>query len=175
MHEVSEEEIGAIYQPMALFIQKKEFEYMVLVDAKTTPTKNYQDNGALPLLGTQPSSLHSPLTDALVSPDRPPPRPRVEDRDSVHLARAADLPDSHLKVAINMLYRVYRDWVHKNTGNHMDGGIKEDSNCQARQKKMSVCQSRNMTHPMVKSGKRLSQIYQWSLTAYNIGSGTQSG
>ena len=124
MHEVSEEEIGAIYQPMALFIQKKEFEYMVLVDAKTTPTKNYQDNGALPLLGTQPSSLHSPLTDALVTTEKPPPLPHIKGSGATRLVSRSYIPEACPKGAVDALYGVYQDWVNQNTGNHLDGGIK---------------------------------------------------
>ena len=37
-----------------------------------------------------------------------------------------------------MLYGVYHDWVHQNTGNHLDGGIKEDDKFQANWEKL-VC------------------------------------
>ena len=87
---------------------------------------------AKPLIGTQASSLNSPLTDTSVAPDETLPRPHVEAGDSAVLAGTGDLLDVRLLVADNMLFGVYQDWVHKNSGNNLYGGITEDGKWLAR-------------------------------------------
>ena len=77
---------------MALFAQPSELDTTELSDTETTPAKNHQYNGTSPPLGTQPSSPHSPLIDALISTDEPPPHPRNEAVDTDHLACAEYLP-----------------------------------------------------------------------------------
>ena len=88
--------------------------------------------------------------------------------------RTVDLPKVCLKGSGNALYGVYQDWVHQNPGNHLDGGIKEDGKWQDRWKNLSVYQPSATTHRLAQLVKRLSQSSQWSLAAYNLGSGTSS-
>ena len=83
-------------------------------------------------LGTQPSLLQSPLTETQVALDKPQPRPRVEARDADCLARAAYLPEVLPKGGHDMLFGVYQDWVHQNSGNYLDSGIKEDGKWKSR-------------------------------------------
>ena len=97
-----------------------------LSDAKTDPTKNLQDNGAKPLVGTKPSFTHSPLEDTLVAPDKPPPCSHIESGDAALQARMGYLPDVCLLGADDMLFSIYQDWVHQKPRDHLDGGITED-------------------------------------------------
>ena len=52
MHKVSVEEINNIVLPTVLFTYTNKLEIMELTDADTDLTKNHQDNGATPPLGT---------------------------------------------------------------------------------------------------------------------------
>ena len=67
MHKVAEEDIDVISQPMALFTLPDDLNPTELANAKTTPSKNNQDNGSSTPLGTQPSFPNSPLTDIFVA------------------------------------------------------------------------------------------------------------
>ena len=98
-----------------------------LDDAETDPPENHQDNGATPPVNTQPSAPNSPLEDALVASDEPLPCPHVEANNAALLAQEGYLPDVCLFRPNYMLYGVYQDWVHQNPGDHLDGGIAEDS------------------------------------------------
>ena len=69
-------------------------------------------------LGTHIYLPHSPLTDTSTDLYKPLPCPRV--------ARVGDLPDVGLLGDFDMLFRVYQDWFHQNTGNYLDSGITED-------------------------------------------------
>ena len=51
MQVVSEGEIGAIIQPTVIFTHTNELEIPEIADAKTGPTPNLQDNGAMPSVG----------------------------------------------------------------------------------------------------------------------------
>ena len=93
MHEVSEGEINAIARPTVIISHTNEFEIMELVEAKTNPPKNLQDNGAMPPVNTQPSPPHSPPEDTLVASANTPPCPRVEAVDAALQARTGDLLD----------------------------------------------------------------------------------
>ena len=53
MRKVSEEEIGEIVRPTALFIQSNKIDSTELANAENTPKKNHQHNGTLPQLSTQ--------------------------------------------------------------------------------------------------------------------------
>ena len=123
MYKVLLEEINAILRLTLLFNHTKKFEITELANAKTDPTKNHQYNGDTPPLGTQPCSLHSPLTYTLVTPVYPPPCPRFEAIYDAFIARSGDLPDVCLLGADKILFGVYQDWAHQNTRNHLDGGI----------------------------------------------------
>ena len=117
---------------MVLFTHTNKLEIPKIADAETNPTKNHQDNGATSQLGTQPSSSHSSLTDTSVAPAKPPPIPHVEAGDVAVLGRGGDLPDVCLLGANVMIFGVYRNWVHKNPGNHLDGRIAEGEKWQTR-------------------------------------------
>ena len=58
MYEVLVEEINSIVVSTVLFTHTNQIKITELADAKTDPTKNHQDNGTMPPLGTQPSSPH---------------------------------------------------------------------------------------------------------------------
>ena len=77
----------------------------------------------------------------------PPPRPRLKASDTALQVREGDLQDVRILGADYMLYGVYQDWVHQNIGDHLYGGIVEDSKWQAHQK--------NMTQLLGKSGRDL--------------------
>ena len=62
-----------------------------------------------------------------MAPAVPPPRPRIQAGDAALQAQEGDLPDVRLLGSYYMIYGVYQDWVHQNPGDHLDGGIAEDS------------------------------------------------
>ena len=123
-----------------LFTHTNKLKIPDLANTKTNSTENYQDNGSTTPLGTQPSSLYSPLIDTLVAPADPLPRLHIENRDTAILGRMVDPPNVRRLGADGMLFGVYHNWVHQNTGNHMDDGITEDGKWQARWGKL-VCMS----------------------------------
>ena len=59
--------------------------------------------------------------------DAPLPHPRGEAGDFAVHAQEGDLSYVCLLSAEYMLYGVYQNWVHQNLGDHLDGGIAEDS------------------------------------------------
>ena len=61
MHDVMEGELDAIEQPTVLFSRIDKIELPELANSDTNPLENYQDNGAMPPVNTQPSLLQSPL------------------------------------------------------------------------------------------------------------------
>ena len=54
MYEISKLEINAIIQPTVLFSYADKLKVPELADTDTDLPKNLQDNGATPLVGTQP-------------------------------------------------------------------------------------------------------------------------
>ena len=82
MYEVADSELVELTQPMVLFSQIDKFKPPELVDSKTVPPENHQDNGNTPRIFTQPSTPHSPLEYASVAPAVPPPHPHVEASDA---------------------------------------------------------------------------------------------
>ena len=72
---------------------------------------------------------------ALVTTDKNPLRPRV---DVTRQAITEDHPEVRLKAAENAIFSISQGWVHQNTGNHLDGRIKEDGKWQDRRRKL-VC------------------------------------
>ena len=71
---------------------------------------NFQYNGALPPIGTQPSFPYSPLIDNSVAQVKPPQFSIIETRDAACPARAEDHPGFRLKGANKMLFGVFQDW-----------------------------------------------------------------
>ena len=132
MHDIHEEDIGAIIWKMALFTQPNKLETMYLADANIKPTKNHQDNGAFLELGTQPSFSKSPLIDTPVAPDKPPPCPCIDAGNTSFLTRVGELPEVRLQGSDNVLLGVYQYWMHQNPGNHIYGRITEDGKWKAR-------------------------------------------
>ena len=60
MHKVLEGEINVIVQPTLILSHTNEIEILELVDAKTNPPENLQDNGTTLTISTQTSPLHLP-------------------------------------------------------------------------------------------------------------------
>ena len=108
MYKVSEGDINTIVQPMVLFTHRNNLETTELTDDKTNSTKNHQDNGAKPLLGTKPSFPYSPMTDTSSALAKPLPFPHIEDGDTIVLARTGDLLDVLFLGANDMLFGVYQ-------------------------------------------------------------------
>ena len=71
------------------------------------------------------------MEDALEAPSVTPPLPQIEAGDAALQAQEGYLPDVRLIGTNYMLYGVYRDWVHQNTGDHLYGGNAQDSKWQA--------------------------------------------
>ena len=134
MHEVTVVDLEDFTQPTELFAQPDEPDPTDLADEKITPVENHQDNGATTTHSTQPSLPHSPLIDGSVASEPPPLplRPRVDAVDAAHLLSTANHPEVCLKAADDALFSVYQDWVHQNTGTHLDDVINEDGKWQDR-------------------------------------------
>ena len=71
---------------MLIFAHTNKLKIMEIDNANTDPTKNHQYNVAMPPLGTQPSSPHSPLTKNFVAKAESPPHPHVEAGEAAVLA-----------------------------------------------------------------------------------------
>ena len=121
MQEVLEREINTIDQPTVIFSYTNKLEIPALVDADTDPPENLQENGATPPVNTQLYPPHSTPEDTLVASANPLSCPRVKAGDAALQAHAGDFPDVHLLGADYMLYGIYQDWVHQNTGEQLDG------------------------------------------------------
>ena len=67
MHEVAEDYLVKLSQPMVLFSRIDDSELSELNNAETDPPENHQDNGATLPVNTHPSPPHSSLEDALVA------------------------------------------------------------------------------------------------------------
>ena len=106
-------------------------DFLPLDDAETDQPENYQDNGATPLVKTQPYLPHSSPEDTSVASEYPPPRPRIEAVDAALQAQEGDLLDVCLLGVDYMLYGIYHHWLHENSGYHLDRGIAEDRKWQA--------------------------------------------
>ena len=152
-----------------------ELKILEFSDADINPTKNYQYNGSTPPLVTHPYPLYSPLEDTSVAPDEPPPGPHIEAGDSAIQVCTGDLPYVHLLGAEYMIFGFYHVWLHQKPGNHLDGGITEDGKWQACWKNLSLCKPNAMTYHIEKSRSDFSEPFLWSLTVYELGSGTLIG
>ena len=172
VHEVSPGEIDAILRPTVLFSHTNKLKILDLADADTDPTKNLQDNGTMLPVETHPSLPHSPLEDTLVALEEPPAYPRVGDGYAALQACMGDLTDVLLLGADNMLFGGYQDWVHQNSGDHLDSGITEYGKCQYRWKNSSICQTNATVHRPVKLGEDLLESFLWISMGYSLGSGT---
>ena len=73
-----------------------------------------------------------------------------------------------------MIFGVYHDWVHLNTGNIMDGRITEDGKSQAIWKNLSVRLPNDTTHSPEDLGEILLQPSQWRSVVYELGHGLLS-
>ena len=138
-----------------LFSHTDKLKMLELAKDETDPPKIFQDYGATPPVNTHPYLPHSPPEDTSVASSKPPPCPHVEAGDAAFQARAGDLPDVRLLGADYMLYGVYQDWVHQNSGDHLYGGIVEYSKWQARWKNLFVCRPNDTTQLMGKLGRDL--------------------
>ena len=132
----------------------KNIEIPELDDAETNPPENHKENGTTPLVNTQPLPPHSPVEDASVASYAPPPHQRVEAVNDSLQEQEGYLPDVHLLSTNYMLYGIYQYWVHQNQGDHLDGGIAEDSKWQARWKKIVCMPTQRYDAPYGKFGNR---------------------
>ena len=158
MHKVAEGELIKIARPTMLFSRMDELKIPELDNDETDPPENHQDNGATLPVNTHPSPLHSPLDDVSLTSAAPSPCPCVEAGNAALQAREGYLPDVHLLGAEYMLYGVYQDWVHQNQGDHLDGGIAEDSKWQVWWKKLVCMPTQRYYTSSGKVGKRFVQI-----------------
>ena len=77
---------------------------------------------------TQIPSQSSPLVEAPNAPDLAPPRIRKVATNAACLAIKSDLTQNRLTASDDMLFSIYRGWVHQNPGAHLDFKIEEDGN-----------------------------------------------
>ena len=108
-----------------LFTHTNKIEIPELADDETDPTENLEDDGTTSTIITQPYLPHSPQEDTSFGLDETLPYHRVENGDNALQSRVGDLLDVLLLGSNYMLFGVYQDWVHQNTGNHMDCRITE--------------------------------------------------
>ena len=138
---------------MLLFFHTNKLEILEISNGKTDLPENLQDNGATPPVLTQPYSPHSSLEDASVSPAAPSPHPRVDDGNDALQVKGGDIPEICLLVANYMIYGVYQDWVHQNSGDHLYGSIAEESKWQAQWGKLVCLLTQRYDAPSGKVGK----------------------
>ena len=84
---------------------------------------------------------HEPATPVKLTPSRRPSLPnlhsstypcgRVDVNAVARLMSEIDLPGVRLTAADDVLFQIYKYWVHQNPGTHLDGGIDEDGKWQA--------------------------------------------
>ena len=146
MHKFAEGELVKLSRPMVFFYRIDELKIPELDDADTKPSEKHQYNGDTPTVSTQSSPPHSPPEDASVAFSAPPPLPQVEAGDAALQEREGDLPDVRLLGDNYMPYSVYQDWVHQNSGDHLDRGISEYSKWQVQWKNLSVYQPNTTTY-----------------------------
>ena len=82
MYQVLEGDLDPISQPTVILSHTNDLKIKELTNTETDPPYNHQDNGSTPPVNTQPSPLHSLPEDALFISAKPPPHPRIEDRDA---------------------------------------------------------------------------------------------
>ena len=166
MHKVLEGEIDTIARPTVIFSCIDELEISELDDAETDPPENHKDNGATLPVNTQPFPPHSPPEDTSVASAAPLLHPRVEAGDAAIQSLERDLPDVRLLGTDYMLYGVYQDWVHQNPGDHLDGGISEESKWQVRWGKLVCIPTQIYDAPSGKFGKRYVGILSVELDGF---------
>ena len=138
IHKVVEAKLVKLAQPTVFFSRMDGPKIIEFDDADNDLPENHQENGATPPVNTQPYSPQSPQEDTLVASAAPPPYSGVEAGNAALQARWGELLYVHLFGADYMLYGVCQGWVHQNLGDHLDGGIAEESKWQARRKTL-VC------------------------------------
>ena len=79
--------------------------------------------------------------------------PLIEAGVAAIQAQYGDFPDVRLVGSDYMLYGVYQDLVHQNSGDHLDGVIAEDSKWQDRWKKLVCMPTQQYEKLSRKSGK----------------------
>ena len=77
-----------------------------------------------------------------------------------------DLPDVRLLGNDYMLYGVYQDWVHQNTGKHLNGEIVGDSKWQEQWEKLVCMPTQRYDATSRKSGKRFVGILSVDLGGF---------
>ena len=103
----------------------------------------------------------------LRSPYKRPPSLCIDASSASNLASEGDLPGVCLTAAANALFSVYQDWVHQNTGIHLDKVIDKDGKWQERRKKL-VCLTTQCYDVYSGWVKNFSRLLRWILTAYKV-------
>ena len=106
MHKVAEVNLEEITQPTELFNQPDDLNPTEIAGIEITPDENHQENGASPSHITQPSSPHSPLTDASVAPYEHLLRPCIDVKNIICPESMADHPEVIFKADNYALYGV---------------------------------------------------------------------
>ena len=78
IRDITEDKLDDITHPAKLYTHPYKLDPTELSDNRITANKNHKGNVTLPLHGIQPSSPHSPLTDALFATDEPLSRPHID-------------------------------------------------------------------------------------------------
>ena len=173
MHEVLEGELNAIAQTMVLFSHTNELKIPELANSEINPPENHQDNGATPLVNTQPSPPQSPPENTLVDSAKSSPSQHIKARYASLQEREGDLSDVLLLGADYMLYGAYQYWLHQNSGDHLDGGIAEDSKWQAWWKiYIFLCRPNATMHLPGKLGRDFCESCLYNLMGFVQGIGT---
>ena len=154
MHEVTAGELNTSARKTVLFYHTDEIKNLEIPNANTDLPGNHQDNGAKPPANTQPSPPHAPPEDTSVASAKPTLHPRIDAGDYDIQVQEGDLLNFHLLGADYTLYGVYQDWVHQNTGDHLNVGIAEDSKWKARWKKLVCMKTQCYDAPYGKFGNR---------------------
>ena len=89
----------------------------------------------------------------MVAPAAPLKQTSVEAGNTDLQVQEGDLPDIRLIGANYMLYGVYQDWLHQNSGDHLDGGIEEERKWQAQWEKLVCFPTQCYDSPSRKDGK----------------------
>ena len=90
----------------------------ILKDGETLPLQNQLPSRSLPLIE---------VLDTLVST---PQRLHEYESNAACQASKRNLPNDFPTSANDKLFVVYQDWVHQNSGTHLDGDIEEDGKWQ---------------------------------------------
>ena len=138
MHEAAEVQIDEITQTTNLFTHTNEIPYLACWQQDHPgwiPQRQWRSTAACP------PTIISALTPGrrLGYSVQASATPRVDASDAAFLVSTETHPEVCLKAEYYTLFGVYQDWVQQNPGNHLYGGIKEDSKWQDMWRNLSIC------------------------------------